>query len=73
MRYLRLRDDNKDDTEYDIIVIFEKDYKDERIEDAMRELWNSQKRVNIETWLKYRGFKIKDVVTLNDIDVMYLR
>lgn len=39
----------------------------------MRELWNSQKRVNIETWLKDRGFKIKDVVTLNDIDVMYLR
>lgn len=73
MRYLRLRYENEDDTEYDTIVVFERDYKEEKVEKIMRELWEKQKSINVRDYLDHNGVKVKDMITFNDIDVMYVR
>lgn len=73
MKYLRLRYDGEDDTEYDSIVIFARDYKNEKVKNAMRELWNKDKSINVEMWLNANNLKVKDIITFNDIDVMYIK
>lgn len=72
MKYLRLRYADEDDVEYDRIVIFEKDYDEQKIEDAMRELWNKKKSVNLELWLMAKGLKVEDIVVLNNIELQYI-
>ena len=73
MKYMRLRYDGEDDIEYDNIVIFQRDYSEKKIENAMRELWNAPKIINVEEWLNYKNLKVKEIVLLNKIQVMYVR
>ena len=71
MKYLRLRQENEDDTEYDVLVVFVRDYKYERVETAMKELWDKPKYISAQEWLNHKGLKVKDMIELNKIDVMY--